>query len=157
MSPEEGEEDDDFVMSGFVGSDTEEPTFYPFDDLDSEDSSNPTNSEPFEFRPNTHAPGLQDSQTSHDEEEESLDESLYPALSYSPQFDPETGWYNGSMEGLTALINNAGGNVLKSCSPVSPRTPDLHVVRPTSSGLPINTDALNDYLRRHQGTDVLDY
>ena len=148
ITPDEDEEDG-YVLSGFAGSDEEGNGFYNLADLDS-DSSGPGNSQNFEFRPQ--APGL-DSQTSHDEE--SQDESLSLALSYSPQFDPETGWFSGSMDGLTALINSNGGNILRTCSHESPRSPDL--IRPTSSGLPIDADALHHYLSRHRGTDERDY
>ena len=144
---DEDEEVDDFVVSGFLGSDPEDNSFYHIDDLDS-DSSSHGQSEVFEFRPQ--APGLE-SHTSHDEE--SLDE-LYPALSHSPHFDPDTGWFTGSVDGLTALLNSSGGG-LRSCSRTSPRSPD--VLRPTSSGLPIDADALQEYLSRHEGTDVMDY
>lgn len=145
-SEDEAEEADEYVMSGFLGSDDEHNPFFTANDCDS-DSSGREPSEAFEFRPPP--PGM-DSQTSHDEESQ---DELYPALSHSPNFDPETGWFTGSVDGLSALINSGGG--LRSCSRNSPRTPD--VVRPTSSGLPIDADALHSYLSKHGGTDDLDY
>ncbi|KAK3708344.1 hypothetical protein LTR37_011609 [Vermiconidia calcicola] len=146
---ESDEEIDDFVVSGFAGSDGEDNSFYNLDS-DSSDSTGPPGSDVYEFRPGR---TNFDPQASQDEED-SQDESLYPVLSHSPQFDPETGWYNGSMEGLTALISGAGG--LRDCSRTSPKSPD--VVRPTSSALPgIDVDALHGYLNRYQGTDVMDY
>ena len=148
QTPEEHDEVDDFVMSGFPPSDEEENGFYYLADRDVEsDSSGRAASDNFEFRPP--APGL----ASHDEE--SLDESLYQVTSRSPQFDPETGWYSGSMDGLTALLSSSAGAV-RGCDNVSPPSPDL--VRPTSGGdLGIDAEALHSYLSRYQGTDVADY
>ena len=146
VSDSEPEEIEDYVMSGYPGSDGELDPFFRVNDFDSD---SPPASESFEFRPPP--PGM-DFQTSHDEE--SQDELLYPVLSHSPNFDPETGWFTGSMDGLTALINSSGGG-LRSCSRNSPMSPD--VVRPTSSGLPIDADALEEYLSKHGGTDVKDY
>jgi uncharacterized protein (TIGR02452 family) len=137
---------DDYVMTGFLGSDDEQNPFFTVNDFDSDDSA-PAASGSFEFRPPP--PGM-DSQTSHDEESQ---DEIYPALSHSPNFDPETGWFTGSMDGLTALINANGG--LRSCSRNSPKSPDI--MRPTSSGLPIDADALHEYLSRHGGTDDMDY
>ena len=152
ITPEEDEVVDDFVLSGFpAGSDGEDGSFYNLGEHDIEsDSSAPTPSETYEFHPQ---PPVSDSQiSSHDEE--SQDESLYPTVSHSPRFDPETGWFAGSMDGLTALISSRGG--LRSCSRESPRSPD--VLRPTSSSdLGIDPDALQSYLTRYQGTDVADY
>jgi hypothetical protein len=146
VSEDEENDADDYVMTGFLGSDDEQNPFFTVNDFDSDDSA-PAASESFEFRPPP--PGM-DSQTSHDEESQ---DEIYPALSHSPNFDPETGWFTGSMDGLTALINASGG--LRSCSRNSPRSPDI--MRPTSSGLPIDADALHDYLSKHGGTDDLDY
>ena len=146
VSPDEEDEADDYVMSGFLGSDDEQNPFFNLHDFDS-DSSAPAASESFEFRPPP--PGM-DAHTSHDEESQ---DDLYPALSNSPHFDPATGWFAGSVDGLSALLNANGG--LRSCSRTSPRSPD--VVRPTSSGLPIDAEALHEYLNKHGGTDVRDY
>ncbi len=148
-APEE-EDDvmDDYVMFGYPASDEEESSFYHLADRDMDsDSQGPANSDTYEFRPGP--PGF----ASHDEE--SLDESLYPATSRSPQFNPETGWYSGSMDGLTALLSTGAGG-LRGCSHTSPGSPDL--VRPTSGGdLGIDAEALHSYLSRYQGTDVADY
>lgn len=148
VTPDEDEVVEDYVMSGFPGSDEEEQSFYHLADKDIDsDSSGRANSDNYEFRPP--APGF----ASHDEE--SMDDSLYQVTSRSPQFDPETGWYAGSMDGLTAMLSNTAGG-LRNCSHVSPGSPDL--VRPTSGGdLGIDAEALHSYLSRYQGTDVADY
>ena len=149
VSPDEDEEIDDFVVSGFPGSDGEDNSFYNFDDIESDSSTGRPTSDVYEFRPQ---PTLAfDSQESHDEE--SQDESLYPVPSHSPHFDPETGWFNGSVDGLTALLTGGGG--IRACSHTSPGSPDM--MDPDSSGFPIDTNALDSYLQRYQGTDITDY
>lgn len=147
VNAEDEEAAEDYVMSGFPGSDEEENSFYHLADHDIDsDSSGQRNPDDYEFRPP--APGF----ASHDEE--SLDESLYQVTSRSPHFDPETGWYAGSMDGLTAMLSSGTG--FRNCSHTSPRTPDL--VRPTSGGdLGIDAEALHSYLSRYQGTDDPDY
>ena len=149
-SPEPDAEAEDYITTGFNNSDDELPS-YSINTFDSSDSDIPgAASESFEFRPGPPVLGM-DSQTSHDED--SHDESLYPALSHSPNFDPQTGWFTGSMDGLTALINAGGG--MRSCSRQSPRSPS---VRPDSGELPgIDAEALHEYLAKHGGTDVRDY
>lgn len=153
LEDDEDEEVDGFVASGFpLASDQEDESFYynNFDDPDlSSDGSNLARSEIYEFRPG--APGL-DSHNSHDED--SQDESLFHPLTQSPPFDPETGWYSGSMDGLTRYLRSTGNP--RGCSRESPRTPEL--VRPESSGVVgLDAEALHSYLSRYEGTDVHDY
>ena len=148
-----GAEAEDYVMSGFLGSDDEHnPFFTGFDASNASDSDSPAASENFEFRPPP--PGM-DSQTSHDEhsEAEPSEGELDRTLSESPRFDESTGWFHGSLQGLASLLNVNRG--LRSCSRTSPGSPD--VMRPSSSGLPIDADALHAYLKKHGGTDVVDY
>ena len=83
-----------------------------------------------------------------------MDESFMHPSSRSQQFDPQTGWFTGSMDGLTRLLS-ANGSIVKKTSHASPQSPDL--VRPSSSDLAIDADAVNSYLRRYEGTDVMDY
>ena len=147
ITPEEDEVVDDFVMSGFPGSDGEDNSYYNLDSNDLDSDSEPPGSDVYEFRP---GPQGLDSQTSHDEE--SQDESLYPVVSPSPRFDPATGWFAGSMNELTSLISSKGGARNRSPSPRSP-----NVVRPSSSELGIDAGALHVYLSRYQGTDDADY
>lgn len=150
VTPDEDNEEDNFVMTGFAGSDGEDAGYYNLDDQDIESNgADHAGSDSYEFHVNPPGP---ESQTSRDEE--SLDESLYPVLSHSPQFDPETGWFSGSVDGLTALLAAKGGT--RSCSRNSPRSPAL--VRQSSSELPgIDAEALHGYLSRYEGTDRTDY
>ncbi|KAK0264216.1 hypothetical protein B0A54_06184 [Friedmanniomyces endolithicus] len=93
----------------------EESTPYHFDsfsDAASDDSSDATIPEAFEFRPQE--PGLDDFETSHDEEEEGFEgESqtyslLGRLLPGSQGFDAKTGWFSGSIDQLQGLLR-AGG------------------------------------------------
>ena len=146
-------EAEDYVMSGFLGSDDEHnPFFAGFDANNPSDSDSPAASENFEFRPPP--PGM-DSQTSHDEhsEAEPSESELDRTISQSPRFDEETGWFHGSLQGLANHLNLDRG--MRSCSRTSPGSPD--VMRPSSSGLPIDADALHAYLKKHGGTDEVDY
>ncbi len=148
QAPDEDEEDDDYVVSGFPqGSDMEDNSYYNLADSDFDsDAPNLTRSETYEFRPG--APGL-DAHTSHDEE--SQDETPYPPLQRSPQFDAQTGWYSGSVDQLTAYLSSTGK--LKTLSRESP-----DVMRPQSSSLPgLDAEALHCYLSRYEGSDVKDY
>ncbi|KAF2486221.1 hypothetical protein BDY17DRAFT_291090 [Neohortaea acidophila] len=146
VTPEEDDPADGFVFTGFPASDDEDNGFYHLADRDMDsDSSGRGQSENYEFRPGP--PGL----ASHDEDE-SLDEALFPAISHSPKFDAETGWYSGSLDGLTTLLKQSQGGMRHSRT--SPGSPEI---RPTSGDLGINSGALHEYLSRYQGTDVADY
>jgi len=167
--------DEGYVLSGFpAASDEEEESGYyhlATRDIDSDSGSSAglpnSSADLYEFRPS--APDL-DSQTSHSrshsrspsdnvdlEEDEPENLTLDSTVSHSPHFDPDTGWFAGSLDGLTAVLrSSAGGGQVGDCSHVSPGSPDL--VRPTSGGdLGIDALALRDYLTRYQGSDVRDY
>ena len=140
LTPNETEDEDDFVISGYPGSDGEDNSLYNFDENDiASDSSDFEASEMYEFGAPQHS-GLESQQTSHDE--------LSPVLPHSPQLDPETGWYTGSVDALSALLNNGRKKKVSHASPV---------LRPDSGELGIEPSALEGYLMRFQGTDVKDY
>ncbi|KAK0938128.1 hypothetical protein LTR29_010239 [Friedmanniomyces endolithicus] len=108
LPPEDnGEEEESYVA---INSDGEANSHYHFDSSD--DSSDATIPEAFEFRPQE--PGLDDFETSHDEEEEGFEGAsqtyslLGRLLPGSQGFDAKTGWFSGSIDQLQGLLR-AGG------------------------------------------------
>ncbi|TKA70732.1 hypothetical protein B0A55_07559 [Friedmanniomyces simplex] len=108
----DGEGEESFVAINSDGG--EENSHYHFDENDvaSDDSSDATIPEAFEFRPQP--PGLDDFETSHDEEEEEefgeggRRQGYSLLLQPSPNFDAKTGWFSGSIDQLQGLLR-AGG------------------------------------------------
>jgi len=110
-SPENAEEEEESYIA--INSDGEEnhPFHFDSEDAASDDSSDATIPEAFEFRPQE--PGLDDFETSHDEEEEGFEGenqtySLLRRLPGSNGFDAKTGWFSGSIDQLQGLLR-AGG------------------------------------------------
>lgn len=136
--------EDDYVVSGFAGSDGEDNSFYRIDGTTSDSDSDGVRSEVYEFR--FGQPGA-DSQTSQDEDE--LEDGVWTGYSPSPQFDPQSGWFQGSIDQLHSHVK--GNGRLKSVSPKSP----LVRVESSSSTSGLDT-AVDTFLARFRRTDVDD-
>ncbi|CAK4030154.1 Hypothetical predicted protein [Lecanosticta acicola] len=113
-TPVDEDVEDDYVVSGFPGSDGEDNSFYRVDGTESDSESDDNRSEVYEFR--FGGPGA-DSQTSQDEDE--LEEGGWVGYSPSPKFDPQTGWFQGSIDQLSAHVMGIGPKK----SSTSPRSP----------------------------------
>lgn len=123
LTLQEDEEVDDFVVSGFPSSDMESNQ-YNFDEDDIASDSSDNHSEVYDFRP----------------------KDLEPTE--SPKFDPQTGWFSGSMDELTRMLK-LNSNVNS---------------RPSSNGSPtFDAEAAHDfdevviheYLSKYGGTDAV--
>ena len=141
---EDKDVEDDYVVSGFQASDGEDNDFYRVDGT-SDSESDGAKSEVYEFR--FGAPLGFDSQTSHDEDESQDEGSTWATFPPSPQFDPQTGWFQGSIDQLTAHVYGKGR--MKGGS-ISPRSP---LVRPESSATNSET-VVNAFLSRFQQSDA---
>lgn len=145
MTTEDEDVEDDYVVSGFPGSDGEDNSFYQLDGTTSDSESDGARSEVYEFRFGN-APGA-DSQTSQDEFDE-LEEGNWVGYPPSPHFDPQTGWYKGSIDELSAHVLGGG----RKKGSVSPRSP---LVR-TESEPGENETAVDGFLSRFQRTEIDD-
>ena len=105
---------DSFVIAGLPGSDGEDQSFYNFDDDDLSFSDDGyIGSETYEFRPRRGATsaaaagGPPDASAPMFEsatDDDSPDESLCPPLCRqkpAPRFDPDSGWFHGSVDELS--------------------------------------------------------
>lgn len=142
VTTEDEDVEDDYVVSGFPGSDGEDNSFYQLDGTTSDSESDGARSEVYEFR----FSGPSDSQTSQDEFDE-LEESNWVGYPPSPHFNPQTGWFKGSIDELSAHV--LGGRKKGSISPRSP------LVR-TESNLGENETAVDGFLSRFQRAEIDD-
>ncbi|KAJ9618937.1 hypothetical protein H2203_008753 [Taxawa tesnikishii (nom. ined.)] len=134
LLPEEGE-DEDFVLANSSDGD-EYSSYYGVDldsaSLDSSGFSSPGAAYEFHFAQQPKA------------DEESQDDTISTQSSgYESAFDHQTGWFNGSMDGLHALLNKPR------------RAAGSPVLRPDSSGGMEGLDELDlhSYLRRYSEQD----
>lgn len=137
LTLQEDEEVDDFIISGFPGSDGEDNSFYNFDENDvASDSSDAEHSEVYEFRPRNDGPSTPPNRTDD------------PSLRFppSPQFDVETGWFNGSMDGLQKMLRLT--HVPLGSSRSSHGSPVMR-----SGSQDIDELAIDAYLSKYGGTD----
>lgn len=155
VGSEEDDQDADDYSFVVPGSD-EEGGFYHLSTYSSElddDENNPAFDSPssvlYEFRPSSHEQSKgSESLTSHDEETDLEDaNATYAVYGRSPRFDPDSGWFHGSVDELSRelmLGRGAGGAKGSRGSPGSP------VLRPESGG--ISEEVLGAYLKRYEGT-----
>lgn len=147
LTLQEDEEVDDFVLNGFEASDGEENSFYHFDENDVASDSQSDASEVYEFRPQ-HKSSIP--RLGHDNDPSGTQSPLhvYPP---SPQFDPQTGWFSGSLDQLQRMLRMGhpvmGKNVEQDSSPGSPSAHN-------QGGLDEKT--IESYLKRYGGTDDID-
>lgn len=141
---DEDVEEDDFVVSGFPASDGEDNSFYRVDGTESDSESDGNHSEVYEFRFGSQPSA--DSGTSQDEDE--LEESTWVGYSSSPQFNPSTGWFQGSIDQLSAHVL---GNGPKKGS-VSPRSPLVRLDSSTGN----DGAAVDGLLQRFDRGEVVD-
>lgn len=137
---------DDF--SFVVPGSDDEAGFYHLSTYSSalDDDHNPAYDSPssvaYEFRP--HPSRGAESQTSHDEDDD-LDDGMYNTVyGRSPRFDPDSGWFHGSVDELSRELMLGRGMKGSRNSPGSP------VLRPESGG--ISEDMLGSYLKKHEGS-----
>lgn len=148
LTLQEDEEVDDFVLNGFEASDGEENSFYNFDENDIASDSQSDASEVYEFRPQhkTSIPRL----GSQVDGAKAEDESPLQTPN-SPQFDPQTGWFSGSLDQLQRMLRMGhpvmGANVDQDSSPGSPAD------RPQCA---MDDKTIESYLKRYGGTDDID-
>lgn len=164
LTLQEDEEFDDFVVTGFEASDGEENNFYNFDENDvASDSSDA--SEVYEFRPQQQtslprfAPGGSVAGGGGDgrprtDDDAGTDSPLH-VNPPSPQFDPQTGWFSGSMDQLARMLRMGHPVVGKQQGDDASSSPASPVCRPEqAAGLDEKT--IESYLKRYGGTDDLD-
>lgn len=148
--------EDDYVVSGFAGSDGEETSFYSVggdygtttgSDSESSDGGRPR-SENYEFRF-----GEPMSSSCEDEDEESVlvERSAWTGVAPSPHFDPSTGWYKGSIDELSAHVFS-GKRKGDEGSSISPRSP---LIRPESNSTN-DGGAVDGFLSRFRRAEVDD-
>lgn len=148
--------EDDYVVSGFAGSDGEENSFYSVGgdygtttgtDSDSSDGGRP-HSGTYEFRF-----GEPMSSSCEDEDEDSVfvERSVWTGIPPSPHFDPSTGWYKGSIDELSAHVFS-GKRKGDEGSSISPRSP---LIRPDSNSAS-DGGAVDGFLSRFKRADVDD-
>ncbi|GAB7357904.1 hypothetical protein MBLNU230_g0072t1 [Neophaeotheca triangularis] len=182
---EDDEEVDDFIVSGFPASDGEENSFYNFDENDVPSDSSTDDcyggepsinyefkvpappgldhlsSPPQKSRSLPHHRGDSDSDSDNDN-----DQDFYAVLHPSPQFNPSTGWFNGSIDHLTAMLRGSsrskgpptqgrgsgqGSASRGKASPVLTEDGDEIV-----AGEVLDERTLNAYLSRYEGSDALE-
>lgn len=145
------EDDQDLESYAFVvpGSDDDEGGFYHLSTYSSamdDEDRNPAYDSPssvlYEFRPTSNR--MSESLTSHDEEDDELDDSYAVPYGRSPRFDPSSGWFQGSVDELSRELMLGKGMKGSRNSPGSP------VLRPDSGG--ISEDVLGAYLKRYEGS-----
>lgn len=142
------EVEDEFVVAGYPASDDDCNAYYPhsFDGTTSDSQgSDDASSETYEFK--FGSAGISDSTASQDEEDE-MDGHVWVGSVPSPQFDPQTGWFHGSIDQLHSHIS---GNRIKNES-ISPRSP---LVRLDSNSLD-EESPVNGFLTRFQRSDMVD-
>ncbi|KAK5118873.1 hypothetical protein LTR62_000082 [Meristemomyces frigidus] len=125
LAAEEADTEEDYVdVSNILASDDEANSLYNVEEDEPQlsDSSDAVVEQYYDFR-TARPPGL-DFETSQDELDEDQDYSLL--LQPSPNYDPKTGWFTGSIDELHAQMR---GVAPRSASHASP------VLRPESSGL----------------------
>ncbi|KAK4630843.1 hypothetical protein CLAFUW4_02863 [Fulvia fulva] len=146
VTTEEDEDlEDDYVVTGFPGSDGEDNSFYRVGGTESDSDSEGAGSEVYEFR---FGGPTGDSQTSQDELDE-LEEGIgWGGYSSSPKFNAQTGWFQGSIDQLSAHV--LGGNKMGSASPRSP------VLAGLDSDAPKTDVAVDGFLARFRRSDVDD-
>lgn len=148
LTLQEDEEVDDFVLNGFEASDGEENSFYNFDENDIASDSQSDASEVYEFRPQhkTSIPRLGGQVDGAKAEDESPLQ-----VPSSPQFDPQTGWFSGSLDQLQRMLRMGhpvmGANMDQDSSPGSPAD------RPQCA---MDDKTIESYLKRYGGTDDID-
>lgn len=141
--------EDDFVVAGYPASDGEENTFYAFGDTTTTDSASDADdarSEVYEFRFGQSA--ISDSTADDDDE---FDGHSWVGCASSPRFDPQTGWFQGSIDQLHVL--NSGGR-LKDEASISPRSPLFQQDALQDVKEPMS--ALTGLLERFRRPDVVD-
>ncbi|KAM0722459.1 hypothetical protein Q7P37_001900 [Cladosporium fusiforme] len=149
LTLQEDEEFDDFVVTGFEASDGEENNFYNFDENDvASDSSDA--SEVYEFRPQQQTSLPRFTPGGRQGDDAGTDSPLH-VNPPSPQFDPQTGWFSGSMDQLARMLRMGHPVAGKSAEDSSPASP---VCRPEQAGLDEKT--IESYLKRYGGTDDID-
>lgn len=158
-SSDEEEQVDGFVVAHAPGSDDDVDGHFSFLEETASDSEGVPLSPAYEFRPPP--PGL-DPPTSHDEDDDVpgfLDDAFYTVHKPSPRFDPQTGWFAGSIDEFHGLLKGghramaaAAATASRGSRPASHSSP---VLRPNSSGgqLAIEEFLLNEYLGKYGGSD----
>lgn len=159
LTLQEDEEVDDFVVTGFEASDGEENSFYHFDENDvASDSSDA--SELYEFRPRQNSSIPRFSSAPPQVDGGAGTDSPLHVLPPSPQFDPQTGWFSGSMDQLARMLRMGhpvvahNGDNDGHRDPVRDRSSPASPVHATAAGLDEKT--IESYLKRYGGTDDLD-
>lgn len=149
--------EDDYVVSGFAGSDGEDNSFYTVggdygtttgSDSDSSDGGRPR-SENYEFRF-----GEPMSSSAEDEDEEDsvlVERTAWVGVAPSPHFDPSTGWFKGSIDELSAHVFS-GKRKGEEDSSISPRSP---LIRPDSNSAN-DGGAVDGFLSRFRRAEVDD-
>lgn len=139
--------EDDFVVGGYEASDGEQQSFYPLADSMSDSGSEDARSGEYEFRFGNPSDSTAD-------EDELFDGAGWDAAAFqpSPQFDPETGWFHGTIDGLHAIEKMRQQRRDCSASPMSPQSP---LVKTESSQIQEKT-AVNGFLARFQRSDIVD-
>lgn len=153
----EDEQVDGFVVTHAPGSDDDVDGQFSFLEETASDSEEVPFSPAYEFRPPP--PGL-DPPTSHDEDDDVpglLEDAFYTVHKPSPRFDPQTGWFAGSIDEFHGLLKG-GHPVMAAAAAARGSRPASHsspVLRPNSSGgqLVIEEFVLNEYLGKYGGSD----
>nr|OQO13827.1 hypothetical protein B0A51_18447 [Rachicladosporium sp. CCFEE 5018] len=148
LTLQEDEEIEDFVVSGFPGSDGEDNSCFNFDENDiASDSSDAERSEIYEFRP-----GALQSARASDRGDAAFDDDISCAFDIipraSPKFDAQSGWFAGSMDELTKMLKL--GHVARG-SGSEPGSPSVRGEGPPP--LEIDEGVVDAYLSRYGGTD----
>lgn len=141
-------DEEDFVVDDFppASADLEESNYYNFDedDIASSGSSSPTASSLYEFRfrpdqVTVHEDSNPGATNSHEDDTGS---SFEQDGSERRQLDASNGWFSGSINGLSALLNK------------SRRAEGSPVLRPGSMGNDVEALDLDNYLRRFSSQEA---
>jgi len=143
--PPDGEDESGFVVDGFPSSDMDEDSYYNFDedDVASSGSSSPTTTSVYEFkfRPDSGYAEHVDKQSATE------DSGFGDAVSENSgafdrgQLDHTSGWFSGSINGLSALLTKPA------------RANGSPVLRPQSMGSDMQGMDLDEYLHRYAKQD----
>lgn len=148
--------EDDYVVSGFAGSDGEDNSFYTVGGdygtttgSDSDSSDGRPRSENYEFRF-----GEPMSSSAEDEDEDSVlvERSAWVGVAPSPHFDPSTGWFKGSIDELSAHVFSGKRKGEEDAS-ISPRSP---LIRPESNCTDDVVGAVDGFLSRFRRAEEVD-
>lgn len=148
--------EDDYVVSGYVGSDGEENSYYTVggdygtttgSDSESSDGGRPR-SETYEFR---FGEPMSSSCEEEDEDSVLVERSAWVGMAPSPHFDPSTGWFKGSIDELSAHVFSGKRKGEEDAS-ISPRSPLIRLESNSTN----DGSAVDGFLSRFKGADVDD-